>query len=77
MTQRQVDCSLMVPPEPMQVVLEQLEAMEVGDTLLMTHRHRPSGLFPVLLDRGFEHQFKVEQEGHIELLIWKKACITD
>ena len=74
METRQIDCSLMVPPEPMVVVLEQLETLGENETLLMIHRQNPVHLLPILVARGFEYQFKVQDEGHIELLIWKKAC---
>ena len=53
-------------------VLEALEHLPKGATLLVLHERRPLFLYPKLEERGFEHTTQEIAQGDIRILIRRK-----
>jgi uncharacterized protein (DUF2249 family) len=68
-----IDVSELVPPEPMIKILEALEEMESGSSLLVNHVRRPMHLYPRLDELGYSHETHEVGPGHIQVLIRKPA----
>ncbi|MDI3339521.1 MAG: DUF2249 domain-containing protein [Sphaerobacter sp.] len=68
-----IDVSGLVPPEPMIRILEALEALPPGGTLLVHHVRRPMHLYPRLDALGYRHETRELGPGRVELLIEKTA----
>ncbi len=58
----------MIPPRPMQMVMEALAALDTGQVLLVRHVQRPIHLFAVLEGQG--HRYDVEEIGPADFRIW-------
>ncbi len=69
-----IDVSDLVPPEPMIRILEALEALPPGGTLLVHHVRRPMHLYPRLDELGYRHDTRELEPGRIEVLIQKPAA---
>lgn len=72
-----IDVSELVPPEPLVKILEALEALPPGETLLVHHVRRPIHLYPRLDALGCRHETREIAPGRIELLIAKPAAPAD
>lgn len=57
------------PPQPMVLVLEQLDRLGAADTLLVLHERRPLFLYPQLEARGFAHETREAAPGLVEIRI--------
>ncbi|MFN3476410.1 MAG: DUF2249 domain-containing protein [Candidatus Methylomirabilales bacterium] len=57
------------PPEPMVRVLEALEHLPRGATLLVLHERRPLFLYPKLEERGFEYITQEIAPGDVRIFI--------
>jgi uncharacterized protein (DUF2249 family) len=57
------------PPQPMVAVLEHLDTLVPGQTLVVIHDRRPMFLYPQLDDRGFEHQTEEPEPGIVRIRI--------
>jgi uncharacterized protein (DUF2249 family) len=57
------------PPQPMVAVLERLDALAPGETLVVRHDRRPLFLYPHLETRGFAHETSERAPGLIEIRI--------
>ena len=66
-----IDVSDLVPPEPMIRILEALEALPAGGTLLVHHVRRPMHLYPRLDALGYRHETRELGPGRVEVLIEK------
>jgi uncharacterized protein (DUF2249 family) len=66
-----VDVSDLVPPEPMVRILETLEQLAPGSTLLVHHVRRPVYLYPRLDALGYRHETRDLGPGQVEILIHK------
>ncbi|HET8631721.1 MAG TPA: DUF2249 domain-containing protein [Thermomicrobiales bacterium] len=69
-----IDVSELVPPEPLVKILEALEALPAGGTLLVHHVRRPLHLYPRLDDLGCRHETREPAPGRVEVLIHKPAA---
>lgn len=69
-----IDVSDLVPPEPMVRILETLEGMRPGRTLLVHHVRRPVYLYPRLDALGYVHETRDLDSGQVEILIHKPAA---
>ncbi len=69
-----IDVSDLVPPEPMIRILEALEALPPGGTLLVHHVRRPMHLYPRLDELGCRHDTRELGPNRIEVLIQKPAA---
>ncbi len=65
LTIRQSD---MIPPRPMQMVMEALGELNAGQVLLVRHVQRPVHLFAILHNQG--HRYDVEEISPAEVRIW-------
>ncbi|MBI3965523.1 MAG: DUF2249 domain-containing protein, partial [Chloroflexi bacterium] len=65
------DVSELVPPEPMIRILEALEQLAPGETLLVYHVRRPIYLYPRLEELGCTHETWEIGPNRVELLIRK------
>lgn len=68
-----IDVSELVPPEPMIRILEALEQLPEGGTLLVHHVRRPMHLYPRLDTLGYRHETRELGPDRIEVLIEKTA----
>jgi uncharacterized protein (DUF2249 family) len=66
-----IDVSDLVPPEPMVRVLEALEELPAGESLLVYHLRRPMHLYPRLDELGCRHETREIEPGRVEVLIQK------
>lgn len=66
-----IDVSDLVPPEPMIKILETLESLPDGATLLVHHLRRPMHLYPQLEAMGYRHDTRELAPDRIEVLIEK------
>ncbi len=51
-----IDVRELVPPQPMMRILDALEHLAPGQTLLVHHVRRPAYLYPRLAEMGFQHE---------------------
>ena len=58
----------MIPPRPMQMVMETLAELSDGQVLLVRHVQRPVHLFATLRDQGC--RYDVEEIGPADVRIW-------
>jgi len=68
-----IDVSELVPPEPMVRILEALESLPDGATLLVHHVRRPMHLYPRLDALGYRHETHEPAPDRVEVLIVKTA----
>ncbi|MCL4545878.1 MAG: DUF2249 domain-containing protein [Chloroflexi bacterium] len=68
-----IDVSDLVPPEPMVRILEALEQLQAGETLLVEHVRRPVYLYPRLDELGYAHETRDLGPGRVEIRIHKPA----
>lgn len=66
-----IDVSELVPPEPMIKILETLESLPAGASLLVHHLRRPMHLYPQLDAMGYRHDTREIAPDRIEVLIEK------
>lgn len=66
-----IDVSELIPPEPMIKILETLESLPDGSSLLVHHVRRPMHLYPQLDAMGFRHDTRELAPDRIEVLIQK------
>ena len=68
-----IDVSELVPPEPLVRVMEALESLPAGESLLVQHVRRPIHLYTRLDAEGYRHETHEIGPGQIEILIEKPA----
>lgn len=68
-----IDVSDLTPPEPMLRILETLEQLAPGQTLLVEHVRRPIYLYPRLDELGYLHETRELAPNRIEIRIHKPA----
>jgi uncharacterized protein (DUF2249 family) len=64
-----VDVRGLEPPQPMVCVLERLDRLQPGQTLLVIHSRRPMFLYPQLDERGFVHETRQAAPDRVEIRI--------
>lgn len=65
------------PPEPMIKVLEALNMLREGQTLIVGTHRRPMFLYPKLDERGYEHVTEEKGPNHFRITIRKKAAVEN
>ncbi|HEV7215214.1 MAG TPA: DUF2249 domain-containing protein, partial [Chloroflexota bacterium] len=70
----QIDVSDLAPPEPMVRILEALEQLAPGQTLLVEHVRRPVYLYAQLDAKGYQHTTEELGPGRVQLRIYKPAA---
>lgn len=71
-----IDVSELVPPEPMIRILEALEELPSGSSLLVHHVRRPMHLYPRLDELGYQHETRDIGPGQVQVLITKPVQAT-
>jgi uncharacterized protein (DUF2249 family) len=69
-----LDVSELPPPEPLVKILETLETLPPGATLLVRHARRPIHLYPRLDALGCQHETRDLGPSRVELRITKPAA---
>ena len=60
------------PPEPLELVLAEMETLGRHQRIRMLHRREPYMLYPILEREHFAHETTVTEDGEIQILIWHK-----
>jgi uncharacterized protein (DUF2249 family) len=68
-----IDVRALEPPQPMMLVLEALDQLAAGDTLVVIHERRPVFLYPQLDERGFRHETEDAAPGLVRIVIRRAA----
>jgi TusA-related sulfurtransferase len=68
-----IDVRGLEPPLPMVLVLERLEGLGPGETLVVLHERRPMFLYPQIEARGFVHETDDSQPGTVRIVIRRPA----
>ena len=61
------------PPEPMVRVLTALERLVPGQRIEILHDRRPTLLYPILDERGFEHATDEPEPGVVRIRVTRRA----
>jgi uncharacterized protein (DUF2249 family) len=72
---RVIDVRGLEPPQPMVLVLEQLERLQPGDRLEVVHHRRPMLLYPLLDERGYAHETDEREPGVVRIVIEKRGTV--
>ena len=67
-----IDCSALVPPEPMERILESAETLGKDQAILMIHHKIPHLLYAKLEERHCGSETKTLEDGSVQVLIWKR-----
>lgn len=66
-----LDVSGLGPPEPMERILEALEALREGDLLHVSHRREPFPLYAIIQQDGFSWKCIEESPARFQIYIWR------
>ena len=69
-----LDVSGLLPPEPMEQILEALAALAPRTALQVLIDREPFPLYRVLERHGYRHQLTLRDDGRFDLLIQKRPC---
>lgn len=61
--QRLIDGRDMLPPEPLERTLAELDSMEAGDELLLLLYCEPHPLYSILKRNGYTYQSELREDG--------------
>ncbi|BEV73411.1 hypothetical protein THUN1379_28930 [Paludibacterium sp. THUN1379] len=59
------DLRHLVPPQPMEIILEDIESLQAGQALAYILPHHPVPLFPLLNQAGVQHQCSLTEDGGV------------
>jgi uncharacterized protein (DUF2249 family) len=68
-----LDVCGLVPPEPMERILDALDALAPGTQLSVTIDREPRPLYRILESRGFSHSIAAGADRRFSLLVWRAA----
>ena len=69
--QRVIDGRGMLPPEPLELTLAALDALAVGEELLLLLYCEPHPLYGILKQNGYTHKTAFREDGTVEVRIRK------
>lgn len=69
-----IDVSGLLPPEPLEQVLEALAALPKGHLLRVLIDREPLPLYRILERHGYRHRIAVRADGRFDLTIERSAC---
>ncbi len=72
--QASIDVSGLLPPEPMEQVLEALAALPAGHTLHVLIDREPFPLYRILDRHGYRHRCAPREDYRFDLLIRQGPC---
>jgi len=64
-----VDARGLEPPEPLERVLQALELLRPGQGIRLLLHREPFPLYPLLTERGYGHDTRIEADGSFVILI--------
>ncbi|WP_407430752.1 DUF2249 domain-containing protein [Arcticibacter sp.] len=68
---RTIDVRDLEMPQPMILILENLQQMQDHEALFVYHKKLPVYLLPHLQERGYEHSTQSTEDGRMNLIIYK------
>jgi len=68
---RTIDVRNLEMPQPMIMILENLQEMQDNEALFVYHKKLPVYLLPHLQERGYEHSTQPTEDGKMNLIIYK------
>ncbi len=68
-----VDGRGLLPPEPLEKVLEALDALAPGDRVRFVIDREPVPLYRVLHLNGYEYRAEFGDDGTVQVLIWPQT----
>jgi len=71
-----VDARGMEPPEPMEQVMQTLALLRRGQSIRLLLHREPFPLYPILAERGYRHETRMEADGSYLILIRPSDSIT-
>ena len=66
-----VDLRHLVPPEPMEIILDAADQLQSGQTLGWILPHHPTPLLPMLTAQNINYRFELSGDGGVILYINK------
>jgi tRNA 2-thiouridine synthesizing protein A len=69
-----LDVRGITPPLPMLQILQRLDALPDGETLIVLHDRRPLFLYPQLEERGFVHETDEPGPGLVRITIRRRGA---
>lgn len=72
-----VDARDLEPPAPLELVLQTLPRLRPGQTLRLLLPREPFPLYPILAERGFSHDTRMEADGSYAVLIRRRDPASD
>lgn len=70
---REIDVRGLEAPEPLELVLANLESLVYGEVLLVHHHRNPLILFDILDERGYAQRSTQLEEDYWQIRIWRRA----
>ena len=64
-----VDARGLEPPEPMERVMDALDELRPGQSIRFLLHREPYPLYPLLAERGYRHDTRMEADGSYVILI--------
>lgn len=68
---RTIDVRNLEMPQPMIMILENLQQLQEHEALFVYHKKLPVYLLPHLRERGYEHSTQPTEDGKLNLIIYK------
>jgi uncharacterized protein (DUF2249 family) len=68
-----VDARWLEPPEPMERVMQALAVLRPGQSIRLLLHREPFPLYPLLAERGYRHDTRMEADGSYVILIRQDA----
>ncbi len=70
--ERLLDVSALVPPEPLERVLQAIQLLQPGEYLRVRHRREPFPLYPLLEEGGYDYRTQPGRDVAFEIFIWQR-----
>ncbi len=71
---RSIDVRELEAPEPLEVILENLQTLEADEQLQVTHWREPLLLYPILEQQGWQKNTCYDEQIQAYIItIWKKT----
>jgi uncharacterized protein (DUF2249 family) len=64
-----VDARNLEPPEPLEKVMQTLDLLRPGQSIRLRLHREPFPLYPLLAERGCQHDARMEADGSYVILI--------
>jgi uncharacterized protein (DUF2249 family) len=64
-----VDARWLEPPEPMEKVMQTLALLRPGQSIRLLLHREPFPLYPLLAERGYQHDSRMQADGSYVILI--------